>query len=39
MALTAPITIATPQARRLEPRDLEAVVAIDAQLAGRTRRA
>jgi ribosomal protein S18 acetylase RimI-like enzyme len=39
MALTAPITSVTPRARRLEPRDLEAVVAIDAQLAGRTRRA
>ena len=38
MALTAPVTSATLRARPLEPRDLEAVVAIDAQLAGRTRR-
>jgi len=39
MALTAATTPAPARARRLEPRDLEAVVAIDAQLAGRTRRA
>jgi GNAT superfamily N-acetyltransferase len=39
MALTATVPHAAPQARRLEARDLDAVVAIDAALAGRTRRA
>ena len=39
MALTAPVTSAALRARPLQPRDLEAVVGIDAQLAGRTRRA
>jgi ribosomal protein S18 acetylase RimI-like enzyme len=39
MTLTAAVTGTAPRARRLEARDLDAVVAIDAQLAGRTRRA
>jgi ribosomal protein S18 acetylase RimI-like enzyme len=38
MALSAATSSSTPGARRLEPRDLDAVVAIDARLAGRTRR-
>jgi ribosomal protein S18 acetylase RimI-like enzyme len=39
MALTAATTGATPRTRRLEARDLDAVIAIDAALGGRTRRA
>jgi GNAT superfamily N-acetyltransferase len=39
MALAASVPTTAPRARRLEARDLDAVVAIDARLAGRTRRA